>query len=302
MNLQENINRIKEVMGILNEQELNFDIPEDIKKEADAITKVLFDKAKQYYINHYSKPETTAKFAYPENVDGIKTYIPTIKYIFYSANDGRFGFVPNIPNEPINLNITYLFKEEGGKLVPINELYNVIIHEMAHAIEYTLKAKQEKTITSTYNKDNVYDTHTKYTESDNETYARIQNLRNLLDLTPTSNGTDIKNKIIEYFNSGKITFPNVKLYIEGQSNYLGFTTIDKKKILPDLTNLTYFFGDLRINGTKNDDIAFLFAKFTYTPFVEDPTTTVFIDLNKLGEVNISVVDATKKPNTTTQRA
>ena len=112
------------------------------------------------------------------------------------------------------MNITYLFKEEGGKLIPVNELYNVIIHEMAHSIEHSLKAKQEKTIASTYNKDNVYDSHTEYTESDTETYARIQNLRNLLDLTPTSNGTDIKNKIIEYFNSGKITFPNVKLYID----------------------------------------------------------------------------------------
>jgi len=302
MNLQENIFRIKQMMGILNEQELNFDIPEEIKKEADAITKVLFDKAKQYYINHYSKPETIAKFANKDNVNKIKTYIPTIEYIFYFANDDRYGFVPKTSNALINLNITYLFKEEGGKLIPINELYNVIIHEMAHAIDYILKMSNEKTITPTYNKDNVHDTHTKYAESDSETFARIQNLRNLLDLTPTSNGTDIKNKIIEYFKSGKITFPNVKLYIEGESNYLGFTTIDKRKILPDLTNLTYFFNQLTINGTKNDDIAFLFAKFTYTPFVELPTTIVFIDLNKLGEVNISVVDATKKPNNTTQRA
>ncbi len=82
MNLQENINRIKQMMGILNEQELNFDIPEDIKKEADAITKVLFDKAKQYYINHYSKPETTAKFVYPENVDGIKNIYQQLNIYF----------------------------------------------------------------------------------------------------------------------------------------------------------------------------------------------------------------------------
>lgn len=302
MNLQENINRIKQVMGVLNEQELNFEIPEDIKKEADAITKVLFDKAKQYYINHYSKSETIAKFANPDNVNKIKTYIPTIQYIFYFANDGKYGFVPNTPNAVIHLNTTLLFKEEGGKVIPINELYNVIIHEMAHVIDDTLKMFNEKTINPTYNKDNVYDDDTRYTESDSETYARIQNLRNVLDLTPTSNGTEIKNKIIEYFNSGKITFPNVKLHIEGESNYLGFRTIDNQKILPDLPNLTYFFSELTINGTKNADIAYLFSKFTYTTFVELPTTTVFLDLNRLGEVNISVVDATKKPNTPTQRA
>jgi hypothetical protein len=305
MNLQENINRIKEVIGIINEQTEIKDMPAEnpiFKKRYDPVIRPLLNKAKQYYIKYYSDKKNTSKFKYKDNVDIIKQFIPTIDYkTYYEYDDKVLGFVVHNYPTVMYLNIYYLFTQDKFDFTPKTEmLFNTIFHEIAHLIDLRLQSLHEKTIMSTHNIFNVKDENDEYTENDMETYARIQTLRTKLGISPTANGTQIKNKILGAIKEGKITFPDVKVMSKGnilQFIKKGFTgqAINDIFNTQDLKSLRNFYSTIRFNGNYTDDIYYLFAKFSTID-----NNSVFLDLDKIGMVNISVVDATKKPINNTQ--
>ena len=305
MNLNENINRIKQVMGVLNEQTERKEMPvEDtmFKKRYDPVIRVELDKAKQYYLKFYSNEKTISKFKYKDNVAIIKQFIPTIDYkTYYDENDKTTGFVAHDYPTVMYLNIYFLFNKVNSEFIPKTEmLFNTIFHETAHLIDLRLQSLHEKTIMSTYNPFNVKDEIDEYTENDMETYARIQILRTNLGISPTANGTQIKNKILQAIKQGKITFPDVKVKSKGnilQFIKKGFTgqAINHIFDIQDLKSLRDFYSSIRLNGNYADDMFYLFVKFSTID-----NNSVYLDLDRLGYVNISVVDKTKKTTNNTQ--
>ena len=98
MNLNENISRLKKLMGVIVEQ-----ISEQNKKEMNQLIIQEGNKAKQHFLSLYSKPETIAKFSKRSNVDAVKRFISTITYKKFSEKSGRNGYVKTNDYDLIHL-------------------------------------------------------------------------------------------------------------------------------------------------------------------------------------------------------
>ena len=241
-------------------------------------------KVQAYYQQHYSKPETVSKFRNKNNINEVKNYIQTIRYKVYPMSERKsLGFVKKEVPGLINLNVDALFIIQGDNVSAKGSmLYDTILHEMAHLIDFKMQELGEKTITNStgyYNTSN--DGKDSYVQSDVETFARVQRLREILGLNPNANGTDIQQKLIEFIKSRKLTFPNVKINIVNSPTGLLFTPIERSK--GNLTELWRFYSPLSINGTNVPDISALFGK--YSSFKEGGA--VYLNLDIIGKVNIS---------------
>jgi hypothetical protein len=301
MKLQENINRIKEVMGLINEQNAMLNVSDDHKKQMDTIINPIMEKTKQYYIDHYNKPETIAKFKNQNNANIIKQFIPTLNHRLYVSNTTEFGGVDSNYPGTIFLN-SYLLFTKQGEIIKQKDgtLADTIVHEMAHCIEDKLKALGENTIVSTY----FYAANEteEYILSDSESYARIQRLRNILGLTPNADAVEIRDKMLEFINAGKMTFPNTKVINSNKKNAIAFAPtkevlIGTKERNPNYYKLYEFFSKMRINNTEVHDIALLLAKCSSVSYNND---YVYINFERLAYYAKSVVNAPKKSNTITQ--
>lgn len=275
MNLNENIYRLKELMGVLVEQ-----ISEQNKKEINQFIIQEGNKSKQHFLSLYSNPETIAKFSKRSNVDAVKRFIPTITYKIFSEKGSRNGYVLSNNYDVINLNILNLFRRTGNKIV-LNgtKLYDTILHEMAHSIDFKMRSLGERTITSSEGYYDVSGGKDDYVSSDLETFARVQRMREIFGLGPTENGTQIKSKIIDFIKSKRFVFPNVKIANSERPAGLIFTPPQTKG---RLTELWGFYDPIKIDGVKNSDAAALFAKFSV---IKDGK--VFLNLDSIGKVNIS---------------
>lgn len=275
MNLNENIYRLKELMGVLVEQ-----ISEQNKKEINQFIIQEGNKSKQHFLSLYSNPETIDKFSKRSNVDAVKRFIPTITYKIFSEKGSRNGYVLSNNYDVINLNILNLFRRTGNKIV-LNgtKLYDTILHEMAHSIDFKMRSLGERTITSSEGYYDVSGGKDDYVSSDLETFARVQRMREIFGLGPTENGTQIKSKIIDFIKSKRFVFPNVKIANSERPAGLIFTPPQTKG---RLTELWGFYDPIKIDGVKNSDVAALFAKFSV---IKDGK--VFLNLDSIGKVNIS---------------
>lgn len=275
MNLNENIFRLKELMGVIVEQ-----ISDQNKKEMNQLIVQEGNKVKQHFLSLYSKPETIAKFSKKSNVDAVKKFIPTITFQKFSEKSGRNGYVKKNDYDLIHLNILNLFQKRGDEYVQKGtQLYDTILHEMAHCIDLKMQALGEKTISSS---DGYYDVsggQDSYVSSDLETFARVQRMREIFGLGPTENGNQIKSKIIDFIRSKRFVFPNMKISNSESPVGLIFTPPQSKG---QLSQLWGFYTPIKIDGQKNDDIAALFGKFSS---IKDGK--VFLNLDAIGKVNVS---------------
>ncbi len=241
------------------------------------------NKCKEYYINHFSKPETINKFNNKNNISTIKSFIPTIGYKpFIEKSGNRHGYVSKNNLKTINLNLYTLLTKNGNTISPKGSmLYNTILHEMGHLIDFKLQTLGEKSISSSSGYHSPTDGQDNYVQSDIETFARIQRLREELGIGSNANGEEIRNKIIEFVKLNKIQFPNVKIIADdGRPGILLFTERNKTK--GALTDLWRFYSTLKINNTPVSDISALFAKFS-----KINNGMVILDLNLIGKVNVS---------------
>jgi hypothetical protein len=289
MNLQENISRIKNVMGLISEQKT---LSPELKKKVNQLITSEGNKVKQYYQQHYSKPETVAKFTKRSNVDQIKKYIPTIKFRVLSENGGRLGFVKKTEPGVINLNLNSLLIFGGNDVKQKDTLlYDTILHEMGHLIDFKMQDLGERTISSSSGYYNATDGKDNYVDSDVETFARIQRLREVLGLNPSADGNEIKRKLIDFIKSKKLVFPNVKISNVNSPTGLSFTTIETTK--GRLSELWKFYSPIRINGADVPDISALFGKFS--SYRNDGS--IFLNLDLIGKVNVSTKAAPNSPET-----
>jgi hypothetical protein len=241
-------------------------------------------KVQAYYQQHYSKPETVSKFRNKNNINEVKNYIQTIRYKVYPDSENKaLGFVKKEVPGLINLNVNKLFVNNGNNVsAKGSTLYDTILHEMAHLIDFKMQELGEKTITTStgyYNTSN--DGKDSYVNSDVETFARVQRLRESLGLNPNANGNDIRQKLIEFFKSGTLVLPNVRIASVNSPTGLLFTPIERSK--GNLTELWRFYSSMTINGSKVGDISALFAK--YSSFRDGGS--VYLNLDIIGKVNIS---------------
>jgi|LakMenE01Jun11ns_1017448.scaffolds.fasta_scaffold9808299_1 hypothetical protein len=288
---ESDINRL--VSKIMVEQNVSSDKKSKINQLISAESK----KVQDYYQQHYSKPETVSKFKNKNNINEVKKYIRTIRYRLYPMSESKaFGFVKkNVPGL-INLNVNALFVIQGNNVSAKGSLlYDTILHEMAHLIDFKMQELGEKTITSStgyYNTSN--DGKDSYVHSDVETFARVQRLRETLGLNPNANGTDIKRKLIEFIKSKKLIFPKVKISNVNSPTGLLFTPLERTK--GNLTELWRFYSPMTINGTRADDIAALFGKYSSY----NNGGSVYLNLDTIGKVNISTKGIPTQTNTTPQ--
>ena len=275
MNLQENISRVKKLMGVIVEQ-----ISEQNKKEMNQLIIQEGNKVKQHFLSLYSKPETIAKFSKKSNVDAVKRFIPTITYKKFSEKSARNGYVNMKDYDVINLNILNLFSEKNGKIVQ-NEtkLYDTILHEMAHSIDFKMRDLGEKTISTSIGYYDVSGGSDDYVSSDLETFARVQRMREIFGLGPMDKGSQIKDKIVEFIRSKRFVFPNVKIAESNDPVGLIFIPPTKKG---KLTQLWGFYDPIQIDGKKNSDLSALFAKFSVAK-----DGKIFLNLDTIGKVNVS---------------
>jgi hypothetical protein len=241
-------------------------------------------KVKDYYQQHYSKPDIVDKFENKNNINDIKKFITTIKYRLYSENSGKFGFVTKDKPSIINLNIKNLFTKQGNNTVPKGSLlYDTILHEMAHSIDYRMKELGEKTITQSSGYYSPSGEKDSYVQSEMETFARIQRLRKILGLSPTANGYDIKEKLSQFIKSKKLTLPNVRIYGSNSPDGLLFYPTQRSKGI--LSDLWGFYSPMKINGTSVPDIAALFAKYSLI----QKNGSILLNLDIIGKVSNTTV-------------
>jgi len=267
------------VTKIINEQ----GISNSDKQIINNLIKTNSQKVKSHYINHFSEQETINKFNKPSNISIIKSFIPTIGYKpFIKTSGNENGFVNKNNPKTINLNLYYLITKNGNTISPKGTLlYDTILHEMGHLIDFKLQSLGEKSISNSTGYYTPTDDKDNYVQSDVETYARIQRLREALGVGSNANGEEIRNKIIEFVKLKKIQFPNVKIMADdGRPGILLFTERNKTKGV--LTDLWRFYSTLKINNTSISDISALFAKFS-----KINNGMVILDLNLIGKVNVS---------------
>jgi hypothetical protein len=275
MNLQENIFRLKKLMGVIVEQ-----IPDKARNEMSQLITQEGKKVKNYYLNLYSDPKTIAKFSNKANVDAVKRFIPTISFKVFSEKGSRNGYVKTNDYDVINLNILNLFSAKDGKIVQNGtKLYDTILHEMAHSIDFKMKDLGEKTISTSIGYYDVSGDKDEYVSSDLETFARVQRMREIFGLGPMDKGSQIKNKIVEFIRSKRFVFPNVKIAESNDPVGLIFVPPTKKG---KLTQLWGFYDPIQIDGNKNSDLSALFAKFSVAK-----DGKVFLNLDTIGKVNVS---------------
>lgn len=268
---------VKLVTRVINEQSLS----DDIKQKINQIVVSEGKKVKNYYIQHYSKSETISKFKNKRNLDIVKKYIPTIRYRLFLEKSGKNGFVTNRNPGVINLNVNNLFTKSSNGDVTLKGslLYDTILHEMAHSIDLKLQSLGERTISTSDGYYNVSGGKDEYVDSDMETFARVQRLREVLGLNPNANGEEIKRKLIDFIKSKRIVFPNIR--VSNANGGLVFTSDDTSK--GALSELWRFYSPMKINNTSVPDIAALFGKFS----AFQTNGSVFLNLDMIGKVNVS---------------
>ena len=277
MNLNESIERIQEIMGVLVEQSLS----EQSKKEINTLIKTEGDKVKQYFLKFYSNPQTIAKFSKKQNVDSIKKFIPTISFKIFLEQGSRNGYVKTNDYDVIHLNLLRLFKKSGDRYVQNgSQLYDTILHEMAHCIDFKMQSLGERTISPSSGYYDVDGGKDEYVLSDIETFARVQRMREVFGISPRANGEQIQNKLVEFIRSKRLVFPNVQIGVIQKPFGLIFTPPQTKGVL---TKLWGFYDPMMVDGSKNSDIAALFAKFSS---IKD-NKKVFLNLDSIGKINLS---------------
>jgi len=262
---------------ILTEQEknhiLNLYEQFDKQKISDELRKV-----KTYYINLYQSPETASKFKNKSNLQKLLNQIPKIKVkIWTEKNSPRksaFGWANKNFFDIVNLN---LWKLTSGTM-----LYDTILHETGHLLDFFMRSLGEDTITTstTGYYSPTGSSSDSYVANEYETFTRIQRLRSVFGIGPKDSLDLFVNKIIQDIKSRKLTFDNYRIFISPDNSFLSFKKPDTDKGI--LSDLWSFFSVAKYNGTKISDIAALFALFS-----KIENGVVRTNLKKIAELNFN---------------
>jgi len=263
---ESDLNKI--VKRIISEQELDI---EELKSK--------IRKEKQKVIAHfdgiYKSPQTISKFKNKSNANNVISFLSTIKIRPYFTKDKSptptaNGWVTKKEPDVVNLNVY--------KITEGDHIYNTILHETAHLIDFYLQTLGEDTVTT--DTGGYYDPEDKkdeYVASEAETIARVQRLRDMLDIGVTESKENFSSKIIQAIQSKKMTFGNYSFRKSKNGQFIEFSKPGQKGLLSDLWG---FYSVMKINGESQSDISALFAN---NSIIKDGK--VYLNLFKIAKVN-----------------
>jgi hypothetical protein len=139
MNLNEQTNRIKQMMGLLSEQT----IPMTVDACKALLPKNIFEEAKQWWIDWLDNENTQARFAYQNDLKKreVKKYIELYKK---RLNELKLIFVIDPKSDWVGKNVTAQYINPDTMLVNCNlisqdesiikSFKEVLIHEITHAL------------------------------------------------------------------------------------------------------------------------------------------------------------------------
>jgi hypothetical protein len=239
---------------------------------------------KEYFIKYYSNPSILPKFKNRNNISRLIEQIKVVKLVlFYESNNTNvsdaWGYIYTNNLSTIFLNLYNFFNGNINASV-----YDTIVHELAHIIDFTLRRFGE---TPTYFEspeltDNIR--NVEYITNKEEDYARVHRLRKLLNLPPFSTYTDIADSLSDYIKNNKISIWNHKLNVSQDKKYLYIKSDGPIRTL-SIAELSQFFGNLVINEYLATDIGYLFAKYAK---VEDGI--IKINIVKIDKINSKFVN------------
>jgi hypothetical protein len=122
-----------------------------------------------------------------------------------------------------------------------------------------------------------------YIISREEDYARIQRLRNLLDIHPFETHEGIGDAIMELVNDGKMYVPHLSISLSSNKKKLVFGFIKKIPKL-GISDLAGIMGGLIVNEYMATDIGYLFAKYGSVS-----SGKIEVDLEKISKINSKFV-------------
>lgn len=310
MNLQENIKRIKSMMGLILESNdcckinnfkidsvkiywENTNMTQDQKlKEIKTYTEKILKEVKDYYFNYIngemflkkikdkinSTPDSGNKSISDWKVkekNELKTFITNIKINFLldseKCSSEVGGYVSNDNLNIINLCCKNMYPDDDNTYVT-----QVLTHEMKHSLNYYFKKLgidilPEDVITN--------DKYTDYTTDHNENSSRVQNLRKLLGLDDFMSFDNLvsifKNKLkIKILYKEDLYPTDIKFtndMIIINTNF-NFHKIEK----PLVSKYIKIFFD----NTQSQDVSWLFQLFSTSETTNDQTT-ISVNLKKL---------------------
>lgn len=180
------------------------------KEKVYSIVQENLSKAKNHFLKYFSDPEVVKKIKSISSdikeekvekklnslkffIEGIEAKVVIKKNIFTNSSSA-WGSVSAMETDLINLNIFNFWKEGNDA-----KIYETILHEMSHCIDFFFR--KEGIRTETVQK--MFSDET-YTQSTMEQYARLQNVRKDLGLSPIAREEEVLKKILDLFKEGKI--------------------------------------------------------------------------------------------------
>jgi hypothetical protein len=150
MNLNEQTNRIKQMMGLLSEQTT----PMTVEACKALLPKNIFEEAKQWWVNWLDNQNTQVKFAYQNNLKKreVKSYIEKYKQ---KLDTLTLLFITNDNPQWINKDVVAEYVKNGNIFINCkllgtvkNSIKDLLIHEIGHALNEVKPLVPYENITS----------------------------------------------------------------------------------------------------------------------------------------------------------
>ncbi len=247
----------------------------------------LLSKCINYYTTYYQSEGVISKFLNKSNSEKLINEIKKVKNKINlrpqgSDIDDAWGCIYTNDLYTIHLNYFNFF---NGRIDA--SIYDTIIHEMGHIIDFQLRNMNEK---SSYMELGYLKPKTEsdtYILSREEDYARVQRLRNILFLTPFATEHEVSMGIQTLIKDNMFYIPNLTISFSDDNTKMLLKGTSPIKVL-ELNQLSWVLGNLVINNYLASDLGYLFAK--YGKVVNG---VIEVDLVKISLINKNFVDLGK---------
>jgi len=248
-------------------------------------------KSTEWFTEYYSNPEVHKKFRNKSNPVHLINGLKRVKVVVNTKPSGSevdeaWGWIYTNNLYTIYINFYNFF---NGRIDA--SVYETIVHEMGHLVDFQLRSLGERPsymepsiITPTRGTDD-------YLISREEDYARVQRLRQLLNIHPFETHEGISDSIMKLVNSGKMYIPELTISTSPDKKKLIFSYI-KRIPKQTMARLAGIFGNLIVNEYLATDIGYMFAKYG-----DVSNGKIEVDIEKIAKINSKFVNKGGSVNT-----
>jgi hypothetical protein len=256
------------------------------KNEIDIIdyVNIQLKKSIEWFVSYYSNTEVHKKFKNKSNTINLINGIKKIKVVVNltptgAGVDDAWGWIYTNNLYTIYINFYNFF---NGRID--SSIYDTVVHEMGHLIDFQLRFLGE---TPSYMEQSLIRPISKvdsYIVSREEDYARVQRLRQLLNLHPFETYTNITESLMKLVSAGSIYISDIKITASVDKRKLKFSFVKQIPSL-SLSNIAGIFGNLVINEYLATDIGYMFAKYALVN-----NGAIEVDIEKIAKINTKFVN------------